>query len=104
MLGPAGKSGPGTTHGAPGFYLQLQVLADSLCDSMLQSVKAGEQTPLSGATGRKIMPSLRSPYSLATTNRSVFQALLDARQEYGGKKVIVHDADDRPVGAPRAIR
>ncbi len=50
------------------------------------------------------MASLRSPYALATTSRSVFQALLDARQQYGGKKVIIHDADDRQLTYDEVVR
>lgn len=50
------------------------------------------------------MASLRSAYNRGTTNRSVFQALLDARQQYGGKKVIIHDADDRQLTYDEVIR
>lgn len=50
------------------------------------------------------MPSLRSPYAIGTTDRSVFQALLDARQQYGGKKVIIHDADDRLLTYDEVVR
>lgn len=50
------------------------------------------------------MTSLRSAYALSTTNKSVFQALLEARQQYGGKKVIIHDADDRMLTYDEVVR
>lgn len=50
------------------------------------------------------MTSLRSAYALSTTGKSVFQALLEARQQYGGKKVIIHDADDRQLTYDEVVR
>lgn len=43
------------------------------------------------------MGSLRSAYDLRNAGIAVFPALLAARKQYGPKKVILHDADDRQL-------
>jgi acyl-[acyl-carrier-protein]-phospholipid O-acyltransferase / long-chain-fatty-acid--[acyl-carrier-protein] ligase len=50
------------------------------------------------------MGSLRSAFSARHTRKSIFQALLDARKEYGGSRVIVHDADDRKLTYDELVR
>ncbi len=50
------------------------------------------------------MVSLRSAYDARNAETSVFNALLDARREYGGKKVAIHDADDRKLTYDEIIR
>lgn len=50
------------------------------------------------------MASLRSPYDPRHADTSVFSALLAARKEYGGKKVILHDADDRKLTYDDIVR
>jgi len=50
------------------------------------------------------MASLRSAYDPRLTNIAVFPALLAARKEYGGKKVAIHDADDRKLTYDDIIR
>jgi acyl-[acyl-carrier-protein]-phospholipid O-acyltransferase / long-chain-fatty-acid--[acyl-carrier-protein] ligase len=50
------------------------------------------------------MASLRSAYDPRHTDIGVFSALLAARSEYGGKKVILHDADDRKLTYDDIVR
>jgi acyl-[acyl-carrier-protein]-phospholipid O-acyltransferase/long-chain-fatty-acid--[acyl-carrier-protein] ligase len=50
------------------------------------------------------MASLRSAYDPRHADTSVFSALLAARKEYGGKKVILHDADDRKLTYDDIVR
>ena len=50
------------------------------------------------------MASLRSPYDPRNAEMGVFQALLSARKEYGGKKIVLHDADDRKLSYDDIIR
>jgi acyl-[acyl-carrier-protein]-phospholipid O-acyltransferase / long-chain-fatty-acid--[acyl-carrier-protein] ligase len=50
------------------------------------------------------MASLRAAYDPRLTNIAVFPALLAARKEYGGKKVAIHDADDRKLTYDEIIR
>ncbi|MEZ5939139.1 MAG: AMP-binding protein [Hyphomonadaceae bacterium] len=50
------------------------------------------------------MGSLRSDFSLSNTRRTVFRALLDARKEYGGSKIAIHDADDRKLTYDEIVR
>ena len=50
------------------------------------------------------MGSVRSAYNVGNTKRSVFEALLAARKEYGGRKVAIHDADDRKLTYDEIIR
>ncbi len=50
------------------------------------------------------MASVRSAYDPKVANTSVFQALLAARSEYGGKKVAIHDADDRQLTYDDIVR
>ncbi len=54
--------------------------------------------------GRAMMGSIRSAYNVGNTKRSVFEALLAARKEYGGRKVAIHDADDRKLTYDEIIR
>jgi len=50
------------------------------------------------------MASLRSAYDPRNAELGVFDALLAARKEYGGKKVALHDADDRKLTYDDIIR
>ncbi len=50
------------------------------------------------------MASLRSAYDPRNADIGVFAALLAARKEYGGKKVVVHDADDRKLTYDDIVR
>lgn len=50
------------------------------------------------------MASLRSPYDPRNAEMAVFQALLAARKEYGGKKIVLHDADDRKLSYDDIVR
>ena len=50
------------------------------------------------------MASLRSAYDPRHADTSVFAALLAARKEYGGKKIVIHDADDRKLSYDDIIR
>jgi acyl-[acyl-carrier-protein]-phospholipid O-acyltransferase/long-chain-fatty-acid--[acyl-carrier-protein] ligase len=50
------------------------------------------------------MASLRSPWDLRNARISVFQALLNARKEYGGAKIALHDADDRKLTYDDIVR
>ncbi len=50
------------------------------------------------------MASLRSAYDPRHADTSVFAALLAARKEYGGRKVVVHDADDRKLTYDDIVR
>jgi acyl-[acyl-carrier-protein]-phospholipid O-acyltransferase/long-chain-fatty-acid--[acyl-carrier-protein] ligase len=51
------------------------------------------------------MGSLRSTFHVTNARRGVFQALLDARREYGGSKVAIHDAnDDRKLTYDEIVR
>lgn len=50
------------------------------------------------------MASLRSAYDPRNADTGVFSALLAARKEYGGKKVVLHDADDRKLTYDEIIR
>ncbi len=43
------------------------------------------------------MGSLRGDYDLRNANMGIFPALLAAAKEYGGKKIALHDADDRKL-------
>jgi acyl-[acyl-carrier-protein]-phospholipid O-acyltransferase/long-chain-fatty-acid--[acyl-carrier-protein] ligase len=46
----------------------------------------------------------RVPFDPATTHRSVFQALVDARDEFGGSRVALIDGDDRTLTYDEIIR
>jgi acyl-[acyl-carrier-protein]-phospholipid O-acyltransferase/long-chain-fatty-acid--[acyl-carrier-protein] ligase len=50
------------------------------------------------------MASLRSAFDPANAEKTVFQALLDARKEYGGATIAIHDADDRKLSYDEIIR
>ena len=50
------------------------------------------------------MASLRSAYDPRHAEIGVFTALLAARKEYGGKKIVLHDADDRKLSYDDIIR
>ena len=50
------------------------------------------------------MASLRSTYDPRHADTGVFAALLAARKEYGGKKVVLHDADDRKLTYDDIVR
>ena len=50
------------------------------------------------------MASLRSAYDPRNAEIAVFQALLAARKEYGGKKIALHDADDRKLSYDDIVR
>jgi acyl-[acyl-carrier-protein]-phospholipid O-acyltransferase/long-chain-fatty-acid--[acyl-carrier-protein] ligase len=50
------------------------------------------------------MASLRSAYDPRNAESAVFPALLHARKEYGGKKIALHDADDRKLSYDDIIR
>ncbi len=50
------------------------------------------------------MASLRSAYDPRHADTGVFAALLAARKEYGGKKIVIHDADDRKLSYDDIIR
>ena len=50
------------------------------------------------------MASLRSAYDPRHAETGVFTALLAARKEYGGKKIVLHDADDRKLSYDDIIR
>ena len=39
----------------------------------------------------------RVPFDPAAARRSVFQALIDARREFGGSRVALVDGDDRAL-------
>jgi acyl-[acyl-carrier-protein]-phospholipid O-acyltransferase/long-chain-fatty-acid--[acyl-carrier-protein] ligase len=46
----------------------------------------------------------RTPFDLAVARRSVFQALFDAREEYGGSCIALVDGDDRGLSYDEIIR
>jgi acyl-[acyl-carrier-protein]-phospholipid O-acyltransferase/long-chain-fatty-acid--[acyl-carrier-protein] ligase len=50
------------------------------------------------------MGSLRGAYDLRNANTGIFPALLAAAKEYGGKKIALHDADDRKLSYDEIIR
>lgn len=50
------------------------------------------------------MASLRSSYDLRNAEMAIFPALLAARKEYGSKKVVLHDADDRKLTYDDIVR
>jgi acyl-[acyl-carrier-protein]-phospholipid O-acyltransferase/long-chain-fatty-acid--[acyl-carrier-protein] ligase len=50
------------------------------------------------------MASLRSAFDPRNADTGVFQALLAARKEYGGSKIVLHDADDRKLSYDDIIR
>jgi acyl-[acyl-carrier-protein]-phospholipid O-acyltransferase / long-chain-fatty-acid--[acyl-carrier-protein] ligase len=50
------------------------------------------------------MASLRSAYDPRNAEMSVFSALLAARRQYGGKKIALHDADDRKLAYDDIVR
>jgi acyl-[acyl-carrier-protein]-phospholipid O-acyltransferase/long-chain-fatty-acid--[acyl-carrier-protein] ligase len=50
------------------------------------------------------MASLRSAYDPRNAEIGVFPALLAARKEYGGKKIALHDADDRKLSYDDIVR
>src|SRR5262245_19943644 len=50
------------------------------------------------------MASLRSAYDPRNAEVAVFDALLAARNEYGGSKIALHDADDRKLSYDDVIR
>jgi acyl-[acyl-carrier-protein]-phospholipid O-acyltransferase/long-chain-fatty-acid--[acyl-carrier-protein] ligase len=50
------------------------------------------------------MASLRSAYDLRNAEMAIFPALLAARKEYGSKKVVLHDADDRKLTYDDIVR
>ena len=50
------------------------------------------------------MASLRSTYDPRHADTGVFAALLAARKEYGGKKIVLHDADDRKLTYDDIVR
>ncbi len=50
------------------------------------------------------MASLRSAYDPRNAEMAVFPALLAARKEYGGKKIVLHDADDRKLTYDDIVR
>jgi acyl-[acyl-carrier-protein]-phospholipid O-acyltransferase / long-chain-fatty-acid--[acyl-carrier-protein] ligase len=50
------------------------------------------------------MASLRSAYDPRNAEIAVFPALLNARKQYGGKKIALHDADDRKLTYDDIIR
>jgi acyl-[acyl-carrier-protein]-phospholipid O-acyltransferase / long-chain-fatty-acid--[acyl-carrier-protein] ligase len=50
------------------------------------------------------MASLRAAYNPKNAESAVFPALLNARKEYGGKKIALHDADDRKLSYDDIIR
>src|SRR6185436_21157322 len=50
------------------------------------------------------MASLRSAYDPRNAEIAVFPALLAARKEYGGRKIALHDADDRKLSYDDIIR
>ena len=50
------------------------------------------------------MASLRSAYDPRNAEIAVFPALLHARKEYGGKKIALHDADDRQLSYDDIVR
>jgi acyl-[acyl-carrier-protein]-phospholipid O-acyltransferase/long-chain-fatty-acid--[acyl-carrier-protein] ligase len=50
------------------------------------------------------MASLRSAYDPRNAEMAVFSALLAARKEYGGKKIALHDADDRKLSYDDIVR
>ena len=50
------------------------------------------------------MASLRSAYNPKRAEIGIFNALLAARKEYGGKKIVLHDADDRKLTYDEIIR
>jgi acyl-[acyl-carrier-protein]-phospholipid O-acyltransferase/long-chain-fatty-acid--[acyl-carrier-protein] ligase len=43
------------------------------------------------------------PFDIARTRRSIFEALLDARKRFGGKKEILEDADRQPMTYDKLI-
>lgn len=43
------------------------------------------------------------PFDIARTRRSIFEALLDARKRFGGKKEILEDADRQPITYDKLI-
>lgn len=43
------------------------------------------------------------PFDIARTRRSIFEALLDARKRFGGKKEILEDADRAPITYDKLI-
>ena len=50
------------------------------------------------------MGSLRGGYDLRNADMGIFPALLAAAKEYGGKKIALHDADDRKLSYDDIIR
>ena len=50
------------------------------------------------------MGSLRGGYDLRNANMGIFPALLAAAKEYGGRKIALHDADDRKLSYDDIIR
>ncbi|MDP3739941.1 MAG: AMP-binding protein [Hyphomonadaceae bacterium] len=50
------------------------------------------------------MASLRSAYDPRNGETAVFPALLHARKEYGGRKIALHDADDRKLSYDDIVR
>src|ERR1700741_5095763 len=50
------------------------------------------------------MGSLRGAYDLRNAETGIFPALLAAAKEYGGKKIALHDADDRKLSYDDIIR
>ncbi|HVY89487.1 MAG TPA: AMP-binding protein, partial [Hyphomonadaceae bacterium] len=50
------------------------------------------------------MASLRSAYDPRNAEIGVFPALLAARKEYGGRKLAIHDADDRKLTYDDIVR
>lgn len=48
------------------------------------------------------MPN-RVPFDVATTRRTLFEALLDARAEHGGKKEVVEDPERNPLTFDRLV-
>ena len=65
-----------------------------------QDIKSAGGAP----EGVNQMASLRSAYDLRNAEMAIFSALLAARKEYGGKKVVLHDADDRKLTYDDIVR
>lgn len=91
----------GTDSGAPegSLHLEGRALEPTLVAQPMDSPMITEtMSPGAGAAR-----SAQEPFDVARTRRSVFQALLDARDAFGGNKIILEDHDRTPLSYDRLI-
>ena len=50
------------------------------------------------------MASVTADFNLNDSKKSIFGALLEARSKYGGKKQVIHDADDTKLSYNDLVR